>query len=143
MSAVNDGGLKTRIARRPVLASLCALLGLGIAGTLIYEGPRLLGRHYPRTKYDDLLDQLPDRESAAKLGHAAIAQMETHTDVYPLFDVKTVARELRDGPGKGSIARATEADIAQARLLEVQGWVLPRSLVAVTLIAAEMSPTNG
>jgi len=103
----------------------------------------LFGRRYPRTKFDDLLDQLGDRESAAKLGHAAIAQMEAHTDVVPLFDVKKVARELRDGPGKGSIARAAEADIAAARLLLIQGWVLPQSLVAVALIAAKMSATSG
>ena len=134
---------KTVIARRPLLAGLAGLFGVAVAGGLAYEGIHVFGRHYPRTKFDDLLDQLGDRESAAKLGHAAIAQMETHTDVFPLFDVKAVARELRDGPGKGSVARAAEADIAQARLLEIQGWVLPRSLVAVTLIAAQMSAVNG
>ncbi|HTW33034.1 MAG TPA: hypothetical protein VMD53_00340 [Rhizomicrobium sp.] len=134
---------KTSIARRPLLASLAGLLGVAAAGGLVYEGGHVFGRRYPRTKFDDLLDQLGDRESAARLGRAAIAQMESHTDVVPRFDVKVVARELRDGPGKGSVARAAEADIAQARLLEVQGWVLPRSLVAVALIAAEMSGTNG
>jgi hypothetical protein len=134
---------KTDIARRPLLASLAGLFGVAVAGGLAYEGVHLFGRRYPRTKYDDLLDQLGDRESAAKLGHATIAQMEAHTDVRPLFDVKVVARDLRDGPGKGSVTRAVEADIAQARLLDVQGWVLPQSLVAVAFIAAQMAGTNG
>jgi len=135
MSAVNDGGLKTRIARRPVLASLCALFGLGIAGSLIYEGPRLFGRRYPRTKYDDLLDQLTDRESAAKLGNAAIAQ--AHNDIGPEFDEKRAAQDLRNGPGKGSLVRATALDIAHGRIIEVQGWVLPLSVVLAAGIAAQ------
>ena len=135
MSAVNDGGLKTRIARRPVLASLCALLGLGIAGTLIYEGPRLLERRYPRTKYDDLLDQLPDRESAAKLGHAVLAGE-------PRFDAKRAADALRHGAGHGSLSRALAADVVQGRMVEVQGWVLPDSLVLVAAIAAKTSGAN-
>jgi len=138
MSAVNDGGLKTRIARRPVLASLCALLGLGIAGTLIYEGPRLLERRYPRTKYDDLLDQLADRESAARLGKIALEQARTGSDVVISFNARKVAHELREGPGKGSLARAAESDIAQGRLAEVQGWVLPLSEIAVATLAAKV-----
>ena len=78
----------------------------------------------------------PDRESAAKLGHAAIAQAETHSDVRPVFDPKTVAHELRTGPGNGSLVRAMDADIAQGRLVIIQGWVLPASLVLVAGIAA-------
>jgi hypothetical protein len=130
--------LKTRIARRPVLASLCALFGLGIAGSLIYEGPRLLERRYRRTKYDDLLDQLSDRESAAKLGKIALDQARARSDVVIPFNAKTVARELREGPGKGSLARAAAFDIGQGRLVEVQGWVLPVSEVAVAALAARV-----
>jgi hypothetical protein len=127
---------KARIARRPVLSSLGALFGLGIAGSLIYEGPRLLGRRYPHTKYDDLLDQLPDRESAAKLGRVALADE-------PQFDPKSAADALRHGAANGSLPRAIAADVAQGRLVEVQGWVLPESLVRVSSIAAKMSGANG
>lgn len=96
----------------------------------------VFGRRYPRTKFDDLLDQLTDRESAAKLGRAAIAET-------PHFDVKTAARALRTGSGEGSIAHAMDTDIAQGRLVIVQGWVLPESLVLVASIAAETSGING
>lgn len=131
---------RSRIARRPVLASLCALFGLGVAGTAIYEGPRLLGRRYPRTKYDDLLDQLSDRESAIKLGRIALAQAEAYNDSWPSPDAGEAARDLRDGPGKGSVAHAAQSDIVQGRLVEVQGWVLPVSEISAAVLAATASP---
>lgn len=131
---------KTGIARRPILKSVTALLGLGVAGGLIFEVPRLFGRRYPRTKFDDLLDQVPDRESAARLGQAAIAQIERHKDVWPLPGAASAASDLRSGPGNGSIASAVQADIAKGRLVELQGWILPLSLVLVSVIAAEVQP---
>jgi hypothetical protein len=126
---------KTDIARRPLLASLAGLFGVAVVG-VAYEGVHVFGRRYPRTKFDDLLDQLTDRESAAKLGHAAVAET-------PNFDVKTAARALRTGSGRGSVARAMDADIAQGRLVTVQRWVLPESLVLVASIAAATSGATG
>jgi len=126
------------IARRPFLAGLLALVGLGVAGGLVYEVPRLFGRRYPRTPYDDLLDQLPDRESAAKLGKAAMAQIFAPDSGF--LDTKDLVIELRHGPGKGSLSQAIEADLAQNRLVEVHGWFLPLSLVAAACIAAEFQP---
>ena len=128
---------KTDIARRPLLASLAGFFGVAVAGGLAYEGVHVFGRRYPRTKYDDLLDQLPDRESAIKLGRTAITQAKAD------FDAKAAAHSLRFGAGKGSVSRAVETDIAAGRLAEIQGWVLPLSLVMVAAIAAEVSEKNG
>lgn len=130
---------KTGVTRRPLLASIAVVLGLGVGGGLVYEIPRLFARRYPRTKFDDLLDQVPDREGAAKLGHTAMAQIERHTDIFVPW-AERAARDLRNGPGKGSIARAVEADIVEGRLVELEGWVLPISLVLVSIIAAEVQP---
>jgi len=132
--------VKTGIARRPLLASIAAVLGIGAAGAFVYEVPRLFGRRYPRTKFDDLLDQIPDRESAAKLGRATMAQIDAHNDIYPLPGAKEAAHELRNGPGKGSVAHAVEADISKGRMAEIQGWVLPMSVIFVSMIAAEVQP---
>ena len=132
--------VKTGIARRPLLTGIATVLGLGAAGAFVYEVPRLFGRRYPRTKFDDLLDQMPDRESAAKLGRAAMAQIEAHNDTLPLPGAKEAARELRNGPGKGSLAHAVEADISKGRIAEIQGWVLPMSVIFVAMIAAEVQP---
>jgi hypothetical protein len=133
----------TGIARRPVLASLAGLLGIAAAGGLVYEGAYVFGRRYPHTKFDDLLDQLPDRESAAKLGRAVIAQIHSHTDVpIPAMAPRAIAADLRTGAGQGSIPRAMAAEIAQGRLVAIQGWVLPLSLVQVSVLAAEVQQAS-
>jgi hypothetical protein len=129
-------GWKSEVARRPLLAAVLGLAGLAAIGGIAYEAPSLFRRRYKPTPYDDLLSQLPDREGAAKLGKAAIAQLQADSDVGPVFDAKAVAYELRTGPGKGSLARATAADIAQGRLVEIHGWLLPLSLVLVAGLAA-------
>jgi len=133
--------VKTGIARRPLLASIGAVLGLGAAGAFVYEVPRLFGRRYPRTKFDDLLDQIPDRESAARLGRAALDWRAHLPGTAPFrFNAKELAIGLRSGPGKGSLQRAAEGDAAKGRLVEMQGWVLPVSVVFVSMIAAEVQP---
>jgi hypothetical protein len=131
-----SGVVRTGVSRRPLLAGLVAVLGLGAAGAVVYEIPRLFGRRYPRTKYDDLLDQLGDRESAAKLGRASLAELNAINDTAPAFDPAQAAADLRKGPGKGSLVQTVDADLALGRLIEIHGWVLPLSLVMVSSIAA-------
>ncbi|HUO94141.1 MAG TPA: hypothetical protein VMU22_14540 [Rhizomicrobium sp.] len=121
------------VGRRRFLASALGLLGIAVAGGAVYEGTRLFGRRYPRTKFDDLLDQLPDRESAAKIGRAAMAEGGS-------FDAEALAGAFRHGPSRGSLSRAVNADIAAGRLTTVQGWLLPASLVEVSAIAASVQP---
>ncbi len=134
---------KTDIARRPLLASLAGLFGVAVAGGLAYEGVHVFGRRYPRTKFDDLLDQLGDRESAIKLGRAAVAQVQEHSIDAVLPPLRTAADEIRTGPGRGSLAQAAAADIDRGRLVAIQGWVLPFSVVLVAVIAAETSVSSG
>ncbi len=118
------------MARRPMLVGLLSALGLGIAGGIAYEVPRLLRRHYPPTPFDDLLSQLDDRDSAAKLGKAVIAEE-------PAFDAKAVAQALRKKMGKRPLDQMVDQDIVHGRLSEVQGWVLPETLALVSAIAAK------
>ena len=129
-----------RIARRPVLAGVLGLFGVSVVGGLAYEGVHLFGRRYPRTKYDDLLDQLADRESAAKLGRAAVAQFQQAHDDLALLRVQpeAIANSLRKGPGGGSLSRALEADVTEGRLVQIQGWLLPVSLVQAAALAANV-----
>lgn len=116
------------IGRRPVLAVLVGLAAL--AGGLAYELPRLLAPRYKPTPYDDLLAQFGDRETAARLGRAVLAASPRP------FDPASAAEALRNGPGKGSLGRAMAADIAQGRLVEVEGWLLPASLAHAAALAA-------
>jgi hypothetical protein len=129
---------KTDIARRPLLASLAGLFGVAVAGGLVYEGVHVFGHRYPRTKYDDLLDQLSDRESAAKLGQVVIAENEKHVHPWPGTAPDEAATELRSGPGRGSLARAVDWDIdeSHSHLAMVEGWLIPFSLVQAAILAA-------
>ena len=122
---------KTQIARRPLLAGLLGAAGLGIAAGLVYVSPRWTRRRYPRTPYDDLLSQLSDRDNAAKLGAAVIAEQ-------PQFDAKATAQALRARIGNGLFRRSLAGDLAQGHLVEIDGWVLPQSLAMMAGIAAKV-----
>lgn len=121
------------VSRRPILLGLMGLAAVAAAGGLALEVPKLFRPHYPPTPYDDLLAQLPDRESAIKLGRAALASQRG-------FDAAAAAHGLRTGPGRGVLAHAVEDDIATGRLREVQGWLLPVSLVQAAALAAAVTP---
>ena len=117
-----------RISRRTVVA------GGGVAATLFAVAlgltlPKLFGRRYAPTPYDDLLAQLVDRDEAARVG-AAVRIAE------PGFNAKAVARELRQRFEQRNLAEVSDADIREGRLAEVNGWVLPESLAQLCTLAA-------
>jgi hypothetical protein len=118
------------VARRPLIAGLLGAIAVAAAGGVIYEWPRWMHHGYPRTPFDDLLAQLNDRESAAKLGSAVLSEK-------PRFDAKNAGQALRMKIGSGSVAKAVEGDIAGGRLVEVQGWLVPETLAELAGIAAK------
>jgi hypothetical protein len=126
----------TAIARRPLLLGTLAGLGLAAIGLLAYETPRIFEPRYPRTPYDDLLGRLPNRDDAVRLGSAVL-------DAERDFDPQSTARALRARLGSMSLAAAADADVRDARLTEVHGWVLPSVLTALCALAASASqPRN-
>lgn len=120
---------KAEIARRPFLAGLFGLLGLGLAGGTAYEAAHILRRRYPPTAFDDLLDQLPDRDNAEKIGVVVIANARA-------FDVRRVAADLRRKIGKQSLSDVLESDIRSGALTEIGGWVMPDTLTGLCGLAA-------
>ena len=120
---------KSRIARRPFLAGLFGLVGLGLIGGAAYEAAHIVKRRYPPTAFDDLLSLLDDRDSAARVGAAVLAGA-------PEFDVRKVARELRRRIGGKPLAEILAADVAQGRFAEVSGWLLPETLARLCGLAA-------
>jgi hypothetical protein len=86
----------------------------------------LFGPHYPPTPYDDLLNQIADREAARVFGQAALKTM-------PNRDAANLARLLR---GQGTLAALAESDPAKARVTEVSGWVVPESVARYAALAA-------
>lgn len=109
------------------------VVGGGVAAALFAAAfgltlPRLFGRRYAPTPYDDLLAMLVDREQAARLGAVA------HT-AEPAFNPKAAARELRQRLEQRTLAEVIDADIRERRIAEISGWVMPETLVQLCLLA--------
>ena len=109
--------------RRGVIAGMgAALLALG-AGVW-----RFGMKHYPATPYDDLLDQIEDREAAATLGASGGSSGET---------APVLAARLRAAK---PLAVQAAADAGAGRTVEISGWVLPKSVADYAALAALSRP---
>jgi hypothetical protein len=122
-------GWKSQIARRPFLAGLFGLVGLSLIGGAAYETAHIVNRRYAPTAFDDLLQQLADRDSAERVGAVVLASA-------PEFDVRKVARELRRKIAGRPLDAILAADAADGRLVEVAGWLLPETLARLCGLAA-------
>lgn len=101
--------------RRSVMAGMgAALLALG-AGVW-----RFGMKHYPATPYDDLLDQVQDREAAATLG-------ETTRETAPVLAARLRAAK--------PLAVQAAADAGAGRTVEISGWVVPKSVADYAALA--------
>jgi hypothetical protein len=119
------------VSRRPILASLGALVGVGFVGAAIYEAPELLRGRPARRGYDDLLSQLGDPESANRLGAQVLIEAE-------VFEPQVAARELRHRLKHAPFQAVLAADLAEGRIVETGGWVLPESLALLCGLAAKL-----
>lgn len=121
------------VTRRPLVLSALALIGVGIAGGIAVEAPRLLRKRI-RSPYEDITDQLDDQEQAAKVGYAVIAKLGT-------FDAAKSANALR--VRKGTLADMAKADLAAGHMLEANGWVLPQSMALACAVLADQVKRTG
>jgi hypothetical protein len=112
--------------RRNLIAGVAAAGAVLAAG--LYRFTNLFVKHYPPTPYDDLLEQFTDRDQAARLG----------AKVAGAFDTQAQAARLRVSMQGRDLASATNADIATGRLVEVDGWVLPQTVVWLAALAAKV-----
>jgi hypothetical protein len=104
---------------------VAAALGAAALGLTL---PRWLRRHYAPSPYDDLLQQLVDRDAAARVGQSV-------RDEVPAFNDKKAARELRQRFEQRNLAEVTDSDIAEGRIAEAGGWVMPESLAELCALA--------
>ena len=111
--------------RRSLIAGVAAA-GAAVAAGL-YRFTDLLVKHYAPTPYDDVLAALTDREQAAKFG-ASVPGMP---------DANALAVELRASLRPGGLGAAARSDAAAGRVLEVDGWVVPQSVVLISALAAK------
>jgi len=120
------------ISRRAVAigGGVAVALGLGAIGITV---PYLLPHKYRSSPYDDLFAQLIDRDAAVKVGNAA---MDNGTARPAIADL---GRELRQRFERRTLAEVINSDLAQGKLSEVKGWVLPETLTLLCVLAAEES----
>ena len=121
---------KAQIARRPLLKGLAGAAGLAVVGAALVEAPKFFARHYPPSPYDDLLTQLPDRDSAARIGAAYLAGNRK-------FDATAAAGDLRGRLASHSLTAVLENELAEAHMAEARGWVLPETLLALCALASK------
>lgn len=121
---------KDEIARRPLLAALAGVAGLAAIGGGSYEAARLVARGREDGAYGDLVSKLPDADDAATVGRAVIGDL-------PKFNPSATARMLRKELAKRKLADVTAGDLADGKLAEAGGWVLPESLALLCALAAK------
>ena len=117
----------TRYTRRSVAIGGGVAVALGLAAVGI-NAPRWLRA---KTAYDDLLEKLIDRDSAATVGHAVIGTATV--------DTREVAADLRRRIGTRPLAEVAKEDLAQNRLIEAKGWVFPQTVGLLCVVAAQPS----
>jgi hypothetical protein len=112
--------------RRTVIAGVAAVGAAAAAG--LYRFTDIYVKHYPPTPYDDLLVQLVDRQQAARLGAKLTGAP----------DAGTLAAQLRAGLKPDSLKAAAEADAAAGRVMEVDGWLLPKTVALLSALASKV-----
>ncbi len=105
---------------------IAAALGIAAIGITV---PRLFGHRYRRTPYDDLFAQLVDRGEAMKVGGAAL-------DTIGNVTAAKLGKEVRQRMDRRTLLETADSDLAEGKLAEVHGWVLPETLVLLCALAA-------
>lgn len=123
---------KSAVSRRPVLGGILAVFGIAVVGGIAFEAPRLFHQRYKPSPFDDLLAKLPDRDNAARVGAAVVAEISG-------FSAEQAAHTLRTKLAATSLTGAMSADLSQSRVLEVRGWIVPETLANLCALAAKAS----
>lgn len=117
------------MSRRPLLAALGSIVGIGLVGGVIYEGGHRLFRNGDKGPYGDLLAGLEDRDEAARVGRAVLGEM-------PEFRAASVAGRLRSAMDGQPLQAVLMQDVSTGQVKEVENWVLPNTLVMLCGLAA-------
>jgi hypothetical protein len=121
------------LGRRDVIASMAAgaVAVAAVAGGALWRFTDIFVKHYPPTPYDDVLARLVDREHAARFGAAVLRGL-------PDFKAKAAAAQLRTAFGSGGLSVAATIDTVNGRMVEADGWVVPRCVALLSALAAKV-----
>lgn len=119
------------VSRRPLLIALGAAVGLGIIGGGAYEAGFFGHRFHSPAEYGDLLSGLGDPDAANRLGDAVLAETGT-------FETSRIAHDLRKRIAHRPLAAVLAEDLAEGRIAETKGWVLPETLTLLCGLSAKV-----
>jgi hypothetical protein len=123
------------LSRRAVTigGGVAATIGLAAVG-LTVRG--LFVHRYAKTPYDDLFALLIDRGEAVKLGKVVLEQVSRQPVREHDFTPAETAVAIRQSLGRRTLAEVTDAELAEGKIIEVKGWVMPLTLVLLCMLAA-------
>lgn len=119
------------IPRRPLLIALGAIAGVAVVGGGAYEAGLFDHHFHSPAEYGDLLSGLGDRDTANRLGQAVLDEGGT-------FETSQIVHELRKRIAHRPLAAVLADDLAEGRLAETKGWVLPETLTLLCELSAKL-----
>jgi len=119
------------ITRRRALAGAAAGLGLAAAGAAAWDVFLSFRPRHRQTQYDDLLSLLSDRDEAIVAGNIVRDKAEQ-------IEPWRIAPALRERMNGHTLAEVAMSDVAEARLVEAAGWLMPETVALLCALAAEM-----
>jgi hypothetical protein len=116
---------RSKTTRRVVVGVIATAVAAVVA---VRELPLLRRHRYKRTSYDDLMAKLDDREAAAKFGKLLPNSVTLNSAALVTL---LRARLKTDG-----LVQVSQRELAQGRVLEVGGWVVPETFTLLCVLAA-------
>jgi hypothetical protein len=129
-----------KLSRRAMTVGGIAAVGVAAIAGAVYELPRLF-RPRSRGAYADLANLLDDTDQAAIVGRKLMDQLGVGTAIEPgsIVDraVRESASEIRTRLKRAPLRDLCAADAVKGTLIEVDGWVIPATLGALCIMAAD------
>jgi hypothetical protein len=117
-----------------------AAAGAAVIAGAVYEVPRLF-RPRSRGAYADLANLLDDTDQAAIVGRKLMDQLGAGATIEPgsIVDkaVRESASEIRTQLKRAPLRDLCTADVVKGLLIEADGWVIPATLAALCIMAAD------
>lgn len=114
--------------RRAILLGLSAAMAAALGS--LYRFTDLIVRHYPPSPYDDVFQELENRQEAARLGKVWLSDFHS-------FNAAKAAEALRNNLRAGSLAFIALNELQEGKLIQIDGWIVPESVALMCALAAK------
>jgi hypothetical protein len=129
-----------KLSRRAIAVGGIAAVGVAAIAGAVCEMPRLFQPRAPGA-YGDLVNRLDDPGQAAIVGRKLLDQLGVGASIEPgsIVDraVQESAGEIRARLKGAPLSRLCSADAVKGLIVEADGWVMPATLGALSIMAAD------